>query len=250
MGNEEQITGDGDWKEKLYRKRIEEELLCLERQRQADKNFTIDDLEHGLKDLYDADGADWLGRGEVQDINTSATIAAYEQFLSSWRSGRVVLGLGSNKGDSIKTIQSAISDLRDVIKNLKESSLYKSSPVGVIEQDDFINSAVIGDYDGSAQELLLAIHEIEKKHGRDRTKETRWGPRTLDIDILLFGDSPIKIESADSTKNLEVPHPRLHERLFALLPLLELHPDARTPQGKPYRTLAAALSGQSCEKYE
>ena len=148
----------------------------------------------------------------------------------------VVLGLGSNLGDSRRIVLEAVTALRQVLVKLRVASLYETAPLYVTDQGRFINTAVAGLYSGSPRELLSRIHEIEACFGRDRSKERRWGERTLDIDILLFGD--LVVSEAD----LQIPHPRLKERRFALEPLLELLPDAAEPgTGIPYRKICDAL---------
>jgi 2-amino-4-hydroxy-6-hydroxymethyldihydropteridine diphosphokinase len=92
----------------------------------------------------------------------------------------------------------------------------------------FLNTAVSGYYRGGPRDLLAEIHRLEAAYGRDRSRERRWGERTLDIDILLFGD--LVMEGPE----LEIPHPRLHERRFALEPLLELCPEAADPRTGRY----------------
>jgi 2-amino-4-hydroxy-6-hydroxymethyldihydropteridine diphosphokinase len=94
----------------------------------------------------------------------------------------------------------------------------------VTDQPKFLNTAVAGECSKDPLSLLSAIHEIETSFGRNRSKERRWGERTLDIDILLFGNQIITNDPA-----LEIPHPRLKERRFALEPLLELCPEAIDP---------------------
>ena len=156
----------------------------------------------------------------------------------------VVLGLGSNKGDSIRIVRDAVTALESVLKSIRMASLYETEPLYVTDQGRFINTAVAGFYPGSserrsARELLAAIHEIEARFGRDRTVERRWGERTLDIDILLFGDFVL------DEPDLVIPHPRLKERRFALEPLLELVPDAAEPgTGLSYKSICLSLPDQ------
>ena len=148
----------------------------------------------------------------------------------------VVLGLGSNLGDSRRIILDAIKALEEVLTELRSASLYETEPMYVTDQARFINTAVTGFYSASPGELLSCIHDIESRFGRDRSRERRWGERYLDIDILLFGDLVLK------EPGLEIPHPRLKERLFALEPLLELLPDAAEPgTGLSYRSACQAL---------
>lgn len=137
----------------------------------------------------------------------------------------VILGLGSNKGPGRDILIDAAHCLSRLLKDCRCSSLFISKPMYVLDQDEFINCAVSGYFSGNPYELLEQVHGIEGSFGRDRTKERRRGERSLDIDILLFGrqiiqDSPV----------LEIPHPGLLERKFALLPLLELVPDAVDPR--------------------
>jgi len=157
---------------------------------------------------------------------------------------QVVLGLGSNLGDSRQIIFEAIIDLKEVLTKLRTASFYETKPLYVEDQNRFVNTAVAGYYTGSedslsAGKLLQSINRIEERFGRDRSRERRWGERLLDIDILLFGN--LKIREAA----LEIPHPRLKERRFALQPLLELLPDASEPcTGLSYRSVCEALSDQ------
>ncbi|GHU01736.1 2-amino-4-hydroxy-6-hydroxymethyldihydropteridine diphosphokinase [Spirochaetia bacterium] len=152
----------------------------------------------------------------------------------------VVLGLGSNKGDSRRILEGAVEALQsDVLKNLRRSDFIETEPMGPQDQRRFLNAAVTGDFSGGGPyELLDLIHRIETAFGRDRSKERRWGERTLDIDILLYGDLLVCDPPA-----LEIPHPRLRERPFALIPLLELLPDAVDPStGEHYTAVLEGLS--------
>ena len=160
-------------------------------------------------------------------------------------SPRVVLGLGSNLGDSRRIVLDAVSALEQVLTELRRASLYETAPLYVTDQGRFINTAVAGFYAGNPVELLSRIQMIEAGFGRERAKERRWGERTLDIDILLFGEKRAVFSSAENGMNLELPHPRLKERRFALEPLLELLPDALEPgTGISYRSICDALPDQ------
>ena len=151
----------------------------------------------------------------------------------------VVLGLGSNLGESRKIILAAIKAAKEFLTESRCSSLYETDPLYVTDQNRFINAAVSGFFSGTAYELLRIINEIEASFGRDRSLERRWGERPLDIDILLFGGQRI------NEKTLVIPHPRLKERRFALEPLLELVPDAVEPgTGLSYKTICDALPNQ------
>jgi 2-amino-4-hydroxy-6-hydroxymethyldihydropteridine diphosphokinase len=152
----------------------------------------------------------------------------------------VVLGLGSNRGDSRNILEGAVTALGDILRAPRRASVFETEPLYVTDQNRFLNTAVSGRYQGSPRELLRAVQAIEAAFGRDREKERRWGERTLDIDILLFGDLVVSDPPA-----LEIPHPRLTERRFALTPLLELVSDAADPRtGVSYRSLCAGLPPQ------
>jgi len=134
-----------------------------------------------------------------------------------------ILSLGSNMGDRYGTLDKAISrlDSHPGINVSKVATFLETVPVGYIEQDKFINSAVTIETSLSPLELLEAVLQIEKDCGRKR--DVRFGPRTLDIDILLYGDLLINSEM------LTIPHPRLHEREFVLVPLAEVAPERSIP---------------------
>ena len=156
----------------------------------------------------------------------------------------VVLGIGSNRGDSRRIIFDAVQELASLLADLQKASLYKTAPLHVTDQAEFINTAVCGNYEGTPLALLSCIHEIERRFGRDRTQERRWGERTLDIDILLFGEGQYNDPSLGNS-GLEIPHPRLKERRFALEPLLELLPSAVEPgTGLSYRSICDSLPNQ------
>jgi len=131
----------------------------------------------------------------------------------------VFIGFGSNQGDSVEICRQAIDCLErhPQIHVLKVSSLYRTEPVGAVEQDWFVNGIVQIETSLGPEELLGFIHEIETDFGRVR--KIRWGPRTLDLDILSYGEK--KIFSA----NLAIPHPGIHQRRFVLVPLVEIAPD-------------------------
>jgi 2-amino-4-hydroxy-6-hydroxymethyldihydropteridine diphosphokinase len=137
----------------------------------------------------------------------------------------VALGLGSNKGfkgrPPVQILGAAVCELKKLLDGLEWSSVYRTRAMYYEDQDDFYNMAVLGLYkgeesEGSALELLDAIHGIEARFGRDRSAEIRNGPRSLDIDIELYGSKKISAET------LIVPHQRLKERAFVLVPLVEI----------------------------
>lgn len=131
------------------------------------------------------------------------------------------LCLGSNSGDRLKLIEQAISllNLAQDIKIIRNSALYETEPWGVKDQNWFLNMAVEVKTSLSPHDLLLKCMSIEKMLGRNRENERRWGERTIDIDIIFYDKEVLK------TDILTIPHPRMHERAFVLVPLLELIPD-------------------------
>ena len=155
----------------------------------------------------------------------------------------VILGLGSNKGDSVRIILNAAEALGEILTDIKLASLYETAPLHVTDQARFINTAVSGLYSRTPAELLSRVNETEARFGRDRSRERRWGERSLDIDILLFGDLIV------NEPYLRIPHAMLKERRFALEPLLELFPDAAEPgAGILYRKYCDALPDQGVVK--
>lgn len=133
----------------------------------------------------------------------------------------VYLSLGSNVGDRAANLNAAIDRIASLGKVIAVSSFYETEPVEFSAQPWFLNCAVALDTEKMPRQLLAAIFDIEKTMGRRRVQKK--GPRTLDIDILLFGNSTIK------TKGLTIPHPAMHERRFVLAPLAEIAPEARHP---------------------
>ena len=131
---------------------------------------------------------------------------------------RAYIGVGANLGDREATIRAALAALPGVVG---VSQLRETDPVGVVDQPPFLNGAVALETELSPRELLDALLAVERELGRERRE--RWGPRTIDLDLLLYGD-----ETIDEPR-LTVPHPRLHERRFALEPLLDLDPDLAIP---------------------
>ncbi|ADJ23294.1 2-amino-4-hydroxy-6-hydroxymethyldihydropteridine pyrophosphokinase [Hyphomicrobium denitrificans ATCC 51888] len=132
-----------------------------------------------------------------------------------------VLGLGSNIGDRVGNIEDAIARLTadGVIKLVARSRYYRTAPWGVTDQDWFVNACIAVKADVSARELLARCQAVENGMARVRTQ--RWGPRNIDVDVLTFRDQ--KIVEPD----LVVPHPRIAERAFVLVPLKDVAPDIR-----------------------
>jgi 2-amino-4-hydroxy-6-hydroxymethyldihydropteridine diphosphokinase len=138
-----------------------------------------------------------------------------------------VLSLGSNLGDPLSRLRAAL----DVLQPHTVSSVWETEPVGGVEQDDFLNIVVLCDLD--ATEAWVRAQQAERAAARERT--VRWGPRTLDVDVVL---APPPVPAG-----LIVPHPRAHERAFVLAPWLEVQPDAELPGHGPVSVLLAAAGG-------
>jgi 2-amino-4-hydroxy-6-hydroxymethyldihydropteridine diphosphokinase len=135
---------------------------------------------------------------------------------------RAVIGLGANVGDRLATMRAAVGAIGAVASLRAASRVYETAPVGVTDQPDFLNAAVLVETELAPRALLDALLAIEASLGRVRRE--RWGPRTIDLDILW-------IEGVDvSEPGLAVPHPHLLERAFAVVPLLEVAPDALDPR--------------------
>jgi len=149
----------------------------------------------------------------------------------------VYIGLGSNQGESQALLKSALGAIDGISETrvLSTSSLYASAPMGPQDQPDFINSVALLETSLAPLALLRALQEIEQTHGRVRKKE-RWGPRTLDLDILLFGDQSL------TTSELTVPHYGMAEREFVLVPLFEIAPGMIMSDGKPLAAWVAKCS--------
>jgi len=133
------------------------------------------------------------------------------------------IGLGANLNDPAAQVEYALAELDRLpgTRLIARSSLYASAPVGYVDQPDFINAVAQVETDLAPRALLAALLGIEHRHGRERS--FRNAPRTLDLDLLLYGDAHFHEES------LTLPHPRMTERGFVLLPLLEIAPDTRIP---------------------
>lgn len=131
---------------------------------------------------------------------------------------KAVVALGSNLGNSQENLDLAISILREATDVRAVSAYYATSPVGGPAQPDYLNAVCIIESDLPAVELLSLLHGIEKSLGRERLE--RWGPRIIDLDLIQFGDL------LSSAEELQLPHPRAHERRFVLQPWFEIEPDA------------------------
>jgi 2-amino-4-hydroxy-6-hydroxymethyldihydropteridine diphosphokinase len=154
-----------------------------------------------------------------------------------------LIALGGNVGDVRATFQKAISNICGMTQGalLARSSDYATPPWGEVEQERFINACVEIDTTLDPHALLFTLQKIETKFGRDRAKEHRWGPRTLDLDLIAYDDVSIQ------KPELTLPHPRLFERAFVLVPLAEISPD-RMIGGRSVTTALAGLSTEGIER--
>ncbi len=160
---------------------------------------------------------------------------------SSGRAIDVVIGLGANLGEPEQTLARAVLGLAGVGQIRALSPLYRTRPVGGPPQPDFINGAARLRFIGAPRLLLAQTLDIERAEGRARRE--RWGPRTLDLDILWIAGETV------SEPGLAVPHPRLRERAFALQPLLDVAPDAVDPvDGAAYRDVLERLGSAGIER--
>ncbi len=148
------------------------------------------------------------------------------------------VGIGSNLEDPRARVLQAFKELDGLphTRVVKRSSLYRSAPLGHAAQPDFINAVARLETGLPAERLLAELQAIEARHGRRRSFAN--APRTLDLDLLLFGDSEL------DTPALQIPHPRMHERAFVLKPLVEISPELKT------RFNPEACAGQKIEKLD
>ncbi len=157
---------------------------------------------------------------------------------------RAFVALGANIGEPVKHLRAAVADLATLpgTRVTARSSLYRSAPVGLLNQPDFINAVVAVDTALSPLALLRHLLAIEARHGRVRSVPN--APRTLDLDLLLHGDTVLHGDE------LTLPHPRMHQRAFVLLPLLEIAADLSLPGLGPARDYLAAVTGQDISLFE
>ncbi|MDN6071818.1 MAG: 2-amino-4-hydroxy-6-hydroxymethyldihydropteridine diphosphokinase [Hafnia sp.] len=157
---------------------------------------------------------------------------------------RVYIALGSNLANPLHQVQSALNALAELpqTKLIATSSLYRTPPLGPQDQPDYLNAVVALDTDLSAENLLDHTQKIELEHGRVR-KDERWGPRTLDLDILLFGDEII------NTERLTVPHYDMKNRQFMLYPLAEIAPELYFPTGESLQSAMTQLGAEPLTRW-
>ena len=154
------------------------------------------------------------------------------------------VGLGANIGEPRRQLRTALQELNSLPKNrmTATSGLYRSTPLGYLDQPEFLNAVVELDTELPPEALLDNLQQIEKAHGRERP--FAGAPRTLDLDLLLYGDAAL------ATPRLTVPHPRMHERAFVLKPLAEIAPLAAIPGHGKARDLLCACRGQLAERID
>jgi 2-amino-4-hydroxy-6-hydroxymethyldihydropteridine diphosphokinase len=157
-------------------------------------------------------------------------------------STRVLVGLGSNLGDRRELLRNAVDRIRSLGTVVGMSSLYETDPIGGPEQDSFLNAVAVVDTDLTARIFLDELLTIERDLGRIRRE--RWGPRSIDLDLLAFGTETI------DEPGLTVPHPRLTERRFVLEPLLEAFPSVKIPGVPDLRASLATVSDQEVHRLE
>jgi 2-amino-4-hydroxy-6-hydroxymethyldihydropteridine diphosphokinase len=154
-----------------------------------------------------------------------------------------LLGLGANLGDARTTLDTAVKLLceGDQVRLLARSSDYRTAPWGVKDQPSFINLCIAVETDLPPHDLLARTQAIERRLGRERTTERRWGPRPVDIDLLAYDDRTLQ------TADLTLPHPRLLERAFVLAPLVEIRPE-RVIAGARVRDALARVDSSGIER--
>lgn len=146
------------------------------------------------------------------------------------------IALGSNLTNPLRQVQAALNALDAVpdSRRVATSSFYRTPPYGPQDQPDYLNAVIALETSLSAERLLEHTQRIELEQGRER-KDERWGPRTLDLDIMLFGEQRIQ------TPHLTIPHYDMHNRAFMLVPLCEIAPDCHYPDGRSIAALLSAL---------
>ena len=157
-------------------------------------------------------------------------------------STRCLIALGSNLGDRLENLRAGVAEIEgaDGTAIVAVSPLYETAPVGgPDDQGPYLNAALVADTTLDAATLLALLHRIEAVRERQRT--VHWGPRTLDLDLLLFGDRRI------DTPRLSVPHPQMHRRAFVLVPLHDLAPDLDLPGQGSLAAHVGALSGHGLQ---
>ncbi|MDN7127331.1 2-amino-4-hydroxy-6-hydroxymethyldihydropteridine diphosphokinase [Pseudidiomarina sp. 1APR75-33.1] len=155
---------------------------------------------------------------------------------------QVYIALGANLGDPVTTLQRLLEHLsvQPELSAIRCSSFYRSKPMGPQDQPDYVNAVFYAETDLAPLALLDYLQQLESQFGRVRGR--RWGARTLDLDLLLYNDVTLQHE------RLQVPHPGLAERDFVVLPLAEIAPELRLPDGRPVSELRASMASHDLIK--
>jgi 2-amino-4-hydroxy-6-hydroxymethyldihydropteridine diphosphokinase len=155
------------------------------------------------------------------------------------------VGLGSNLDDPAQQVRTAFRELADIeaTRVVARSRLYRSAPLGPPDQPDYVNAVAGLLTQHAPATLLAALQGIERRHGRDRSGR-KWGPRTLDLDLLLYGEREL------ASDGLSIPHPHLHERAFVLVPLAEIAPSVRVPGHARVEQLASRCEPDALQLLE
>lgn len=146
---------------------------------------------------------------------------------------RVACSIGANLGDRLEALQYAVDTLAEIGRVVAVSDVYETDPVGGPEQPDYYNAVVVLETDVAAHEVLAAAHRAEQ--GKGRMREVRWGARTLDVDVLAYG------QEVSEDPVLTLPHPRALERAFVLVPWAQIDPGFRLPDGRTVAAVAASV---------
>lgn len=149
---------------------------------------------------------------------------------------KYVVALGANLGNRLEVLENALGQINTFAEVRSVSSFIETAPVGGPEQPDYMNGVLIAESDLTPEEFLRKLHEIENAAGR--TRDVRWGARTLDLDIIVAG------EVIQDDVDLTLPHPRAHERAFVLQPWFEIEPDAVLPGKGTVEALLSAFDMQ------
>jgi len=154
------------------------------------------------------------------------------------------IGLGSNLDNPVGQIRAALVELAKIRSTglLSTSALYRSSPMGPQDQPDYVNAAAAIDTGLTPQDLLVELLRIEHEAGRNRQNAVHWGPRILDLDLLVYADQQI------NEPQLKVPHPGIAERNFVVMPLFEIAPDLYIPRAGTLRHLARSLDSEGLQR--
>ncbi len=157
------------------------------------------------------------------------------------RCAPVVVALGSNLGASAETLRQAVTALGEVVELRAVSPLVETDPVGGPDQPAYLNAVAVGTTALAPRTLLRALHAVEQAHGR--TREVRWGPRTLDLDLVAYGDAATGTDVVLDDPELTLPHPRAHERAFVLVPWSRADPEATLRVDGEVRRVADLVTG-------